>query len=169
MIEIHPLKLTDAPVIAAAFSAIGWKKPEQQYKNYFQQQLEGKRQVLCAWIDQDFAGYVTVLWESNLDLFKAKKIPEINDLNVLPSFRRHGIASKLMDEAERICFTKGPVVGIGVGLTADYGAAQRMYVKRNYIPVGNGVFYHDQPVSRDEKYPVDDDLVLYLTKPEIKI
>jgi hypothetical protein len=56
------------------------------------------------------------------------------------------------------------MVGLGVGLTADYGPAQQMYVKRGYIPDGRGLYSHDKPAQYGQFVPVDDDLVLYFTK-----
>ena len=55
-------------------------------------------------------------------------------------------------------------VGIGVGMGADYGAAQRLYVRLGYVPDGRGVTYAALPVKRGDRVVVDDDLVLYLTK-----
>lgn len=44
-----------------------------------------------------------------------------------------------MDIAEKIAFERSDEVCIGVGLHGGYGSAQRMYVKRGYIPDGSGV------------------------------
>ncbi len=49
-------------------------------------------------------------------------------------------------------------VGIAVGLTADYGNAQRLYVKSGYIADGNGVAYQHQAVKWGNDYKADDDL-----------
>jgi hypothetical protein len=51
-----------------------------------------------------------------------------------------------------------------VGLSADYGAAQRLYHKLGYEPDGNGVTYDRAPVTPGQKYPLDDDLALMLVK-----
>jgi ribosomal protein S18 acetylase RimI-like enzyme len=51
---------------------------------------------------------------------------------VLPRYRRQAIGTKLMDEAERLILERSPIIGIGVGLDSDCGAAQRLYVKRGY-------------------------------------
>lgn len=79
-----------------------------------------------------------------------------------------GIGSLLLDTAEKAAATKSEVVGIGVGLYAGadggYGAAQRLYVKRGYIPDGKGVTYNYQPAIPGNSYPLDDDLVLWFTK-----
>ena len=66
-------------------------------------------------------------------------IPEINDTGVNPKFRRHGIDSILMDEAGKNVSEKPEIVGISFGISADYGPAQRMFVKRGYIPDGEGL------------------------------
>jgi ribosomal protein S18 acetylase RimI-like enzyme len=111
-----------------------------------------------------FAGYVTIRWQSDYAPFREQSIPEIADFNVLPPFRRRGIGTALMDEAERRISERSPMAGIGVGLYADYGAAQRMYVLRGYVPDGHGLSYRGRQVLGGEKVVVDDDLTLHLTK-----
>ena len=50
-------------------------------------------------------------------------------------------------------------------MTANYGAAQIMYVKRGYVPDGRGLATHHRPVRYyGESVFVDDDLVLYFTR-----
>ena len=49
-----------------------------------------------------------------------------------------------MDIAEEIAATYADIVYLGVGLHSGYGSAQRMYVKRGYIPDGSGVWYQDK-------------------------
>lgn len=163
-LTIRRLQTRDIHPIAAAFAAIGWNKPASQYERYLAEQEAGQRIVLVALMDDVFAGYVTIIWHSDYPHFRAENIPEIQDFNVLPHFRRQGIGSRLMDEAEQIIAQRSPVVGIGVGMYADYGTAQRMYVKRGYIPDGRGLFYNGVLVQPGESVPVDDDLVLHFTK-----
>ena len=90
------------------------------------------------------------------------------DLNVLPSFRLNGIATSLIAELERVASNKCRQIGIGVGLYAGndggYGAAQKLYVKLGYIPNGQGVTYRYEPVTPGQVYPIDDELILWLTK-----
>ena len=45
-----------------------------------------------------------------------------------------------------------------------YGSAQRMYVKRGYIPDGTGVWYRGSVCPQYTDCCNDDDLVLYLSK-----
>ena len=151
-------------MISDAFAEIGWKKPVSQYEHYLEEQEQGERVVLVASVEDGFAGYVTILWDSPYPFFWKAGIPEIVDLNVLPRFRRQGIGTALMDEAERRISQRSPLAGIGVGMTADYGPAQRMYVTRDYIPDGRGLIHHCQPVSYGDRITVDDGMTLYFTK-----
>jgi hypothetical protein len=83
---------------------------------------------------------------------------------VLPRYRRQGIGSRLLDEAERLIAERAPEAGIGVGLDPDYGPAQRLYVQRGYVPDGRGLYTGDRPVFSGETVRVDDGLALYFTK-----
>jgi ribosomal protein S18 acetylase RimI-like enzyme len=159
------LRADDLPVFEAAFAAVGWNKPAAQYKRYLHDQTLGHRAVLVAEVDGDFAGYLTVCWAAFYPPFREAHIPEIVDFNVLPQFQRRGIGSALMDAAEALIAERSPIAGIGVGMTADYGAAQRLYVKRGYIPDGRGLTtVGDRFVQYGEQITVDDELVLHFTK-----
>ncbi|MEV6288167.1 GNAT family N-acetyltransferase [Kribbella sp. NPDC051770] len=82
----------------------------------------------------------------------------------MPAYRRRGIGSSLMDAAEALVAERSAVVGLGVGLYADYGTAQRMYVRRGYVPDGRGVIYDHRQVPPGELVRLDDDAVLMFTK-----
>jgi GNAT superfamily N-acetyltransferase len=159
---IRALRDDDPEVISAAFTANGWDKPVSQYEKYLADQRDGLRDVLVATVDDEFAGYVTVWWESAYEPFDG--IPEISDFNVLPQFRRRGIGSGLMDAAEALVAERSDVVGIGVGLYADYGTAQRMYVRRGYLPDGRGLVYDGKQVPPGDLVRNDDAANLMFTK-----
>lgn len=163
-VSIRLLEAQDIAQIATAFAMLGWDKPAAQYERYLAEQFSGERAIFVAFVDAVFAGYVTIVWLSGYPPFRADNIPEIVDFNVLPHYRRQGIGSRLMDEAEQAVAQRSPTVGIGVGLYADYGTAQRMYVKRGYVPDGRGLFYHGHFVQPGEQVVVDDDLILCFTK-----
>jgi len=163
-VEIRPLRADDPPVMAEAFARLGWDKPRSLFERYLTEQASGDRPVLVAEVDGTFAGYVTVLWRSSYPPFADAGIPEVSDLNVLPSLRRRGIGTALMDQAERLAAQRGDEIGLGVGLYADYGAAQRMYVQRGYLPDGRGVMYDWSPVTPGASIPIDDDAVLMMTR-----
>jgi len=162
--QIRLLQKQDIQPIADSFTALGWNKPASQYEHYLAQQESGDRVILVALVDAVFVGYITICWQSDYPPFREGNIPEIQDFNVLPRFRRQGIGGCLMDEAEHRIAERSSIVGIGVGMYADYGTAQRMYVKRGYIPDGRGLFFRAHFVVPGEWVMVDDDLVLYFTK-----
>ena len=70
-----------------------------------------------------------------------------------------------MNEAERKIAERSKFVGIGVGLFEDYGAAQRLYILRGYVPDGKGITYQGKYVKYGDKVTIDDDLVLHMIKP----
>ncbi|WP_349264173.1 GNAT family N-acetyltransferase [Longimicrobium sp.] len=117
-----------------------------------------------AHVGDQFAGYVTLVWQPDYAPFRAERIPEIQDFNVLPAFRRRGIGSALLDVAESAAAERGRVVGIGVGLDPDYGPAQRLYVRRGYVPDGRGITWQNGTVAYRDQVLVDDELVLWFTR-----
>ncbi len=163
-LEIRPLQAQDIQPIAAAFAQLGWHKPASQYLHYLDEQQAGTRAVLVALRQGDFAGYLTVVWRSGYAPFREAGIPEIVDFNVLPRYRRRQIGTRLMDQAEALIAFQSPIAGIGVGLYPDYGAAQRLYVLRGYVPDGRGLSYNAQILHYGDQVTLDDSLTIYFTK-----
>ena len=164
MDTIRQIQQADIQPIADAFALIGWDKPASQYERYLAEQVSGLRTVLVALVADVFAGYLTINWQPQTMLFRELGIPEIQDFIVLPHYQRQGIGTRLMDEAEARAAERSDTVGIGVGLFSNYGAAQRLYIRRGYIPDGRGLYVHDHVVQYGESVIVDDDLVLNFTK-----
>lgn len=163
-LTIRLLRGQDIQPIADAFAALGWDKPAGQYERYLTEQQRGERVVLVALLSDNFAGYVTIVWHSHYPPFATAGIPEVVDFNVLPHYRRRGIGSRLLDEAEQHIAERSPIAGIGVGLYLDYGAAQRLYVLRGYVPDGRGIYYTTQQVRPGQAVVVNDSLALFFTK-----
>jgi len=162
--KIRSFAEEDIPTITTSFANADWPKSTSTFQTYWQEQEEGVRHVWVAHVDQQFAGYITLKWESNYKPFSDQNIPEIMDLNVLPLFRRNGVGARFLDTAEAMAATKTNQVGIGVGLYSDYGSAQRLYIKRGYIPDGRGVTYNYQPITPGSNILLDDELVLWFVK-----
>lgn len=158
-IVIKSLELIDIPILVDAFQKASWQKPAS---------LQSERVIWLAYFQDQIVGYVTLKWKSQYEPFAHQKIPEIMDLNVLPSFRKQGIGGILLKVAEEKAAIHHDVVGLGVGLYAGfdggYGQAQRLYVKRGYYPDGLGVTYGYKPTVPGDVYPLDDDLILWFTK-----
>ncbi|QHW31670.1 GNAT family N-acetyltransferase [Paenibacillus rhizovicinus] len=148
----------------AAFEAHDIFRPEDYYDRCLDENTAGTRVTLLAFANHQLIGCSHLKYVSAYPYFKERHIPEINDLNVFPPFRRHGAANKMMDEFEQIVGRDHNRIGIGVGLYKSYGAAQRIYCQRGYIPDGNGVMYRDIEALPGSMVRVDDELVLYFVK-----
>ena len=137
---------------------------------YFEQCLaEHKAGNRLFYIGLDEAGYVMAYGVLNMkpgySLYQRLNIPEIQDLNVTPSMRRQGIGTELIRFFEHAAMAQGfEQVGISVGLTKAFGAAQRLYTTLGYIPDGFGVTYDREPVTHGEMRPIDDNLCLMMVK-----
>jgi GNAT superfamily N-acetyltransferase len=161
---IREMVEADCAVISGAFAEQGWNKPFSQYQAYLQECHAEQRVALIAEYEGQFAGYVTVIWVLDYPPFRAAQIPEIADFNVLLKYRRRGIGTALLDEAEKRIAARSTVAGIGVGLTEDYGPAHIMYIKRGYIPDGLGLFQQGRHLKYGDQAIVNDDLTLCFTK-----
>ncbi|MGN1100805.1 MAG: GNAT family N-acetyltransferase [Huintestinicola sp.] len=164
-IIIRDLMHSDIQPIVEEEIAQGWNSSPEKYEMRLKDNSEGRAIALAAEYKGNVAGYINVYPDSKWGAFGGKGYPEIVDFGVLEKYRRKGIGSKLMDIAEEIAAKYSDTVYLGVGLHNGYGSAQRMYVKRGYIPDGSGVRYKDKVCTPyDTIYTNDDDLVLYLSK-----
>lgn len=163
-IEIRRMEAGDIQGMLEALIDGGFKKTGPLLERYLRDQVAGRRVVLVAFDEGKFVGYLTVIWESDYPPFREAGIPEINDFNVLPKLRRKGIGTLLMDESERVVSERSAYSGIGFGMGADYGPAQRLYVLRGYVPDGRGLMDHSKPVTYGEQITVSHELAIYLTK-----
>ena len=163
-ILIRDLRQEDACIITEEEIAQGWQDNTEKYQMRLRHQAEGRSIALVAEYKGKVAGYINVYPNSEWGAFARQGYPEIVDFGVLEKYRRNGIGSKLMDVAEQIAAEYADTVYLGVGLHSGYGSAQRMYVKRGYIPDGSGVWYDDKVCEPYADCKNDDDLVLYLSK-----
>jgi GNAT superfamily N-acetyltransferase len=115
--------------------------------------------------DHSVIGIVTIRWQSNYARFRDRRIPLVHQVAVAGSFRRRGIATMLMDAAEDLARDRGVVtLGITVGLSAEYGPAQRLYARRGYVPDGRGACRRQEPLAKGAEVIMDDDLITWHTK-----
>lgn len=163
-ILIRDMLQSDGPIIAKGEKEQGWGYNVEKYEMRYRHQTEGKSISLVAEYKGNVAGYINLYPNSEGGAFANQGYPEIIDFGVLEKYRGNGIGNKLMDIAEQIASKYSDVVYLGVGLHSGYGSAQRMYVKRGYIPDGHGVWYRDKVCEQYADCCNDDDLVLYLSK-----
>ena len=154
---------SDIESLSHGFMNQGWPGREEILARYFLEQESGEREVLVAEIDGAVAGYVTILPSAKHGPF-AEVYPELSDFNVFEPFQNQGIGNLLLEEAEKRVKLISDKVTLGVGLHSGYGPAQRLYMKRGYIPDGTGVWYQNQPLEMNATIQNNDDLVLYLSK-----
>lgn len=162
---IRNMEEADAQIFYNEYLAQGWHPDIAGYQMRLKDQAEGKCVALIAVYQGHLAGSVYVYLTVHGGPFKGKGYPEIFDFSVLEKYQRRGIGNRLMDVAEQIAGQYADTVCLGVGLHSGYGSAQRMYIKRGYIPDGTGVWYCDNPCAQYEtEIANDDDLVLFLSK-----
>ena len=154
---------SDIASLSHGFMNQGWPGREEILARYFLEQESGEREVLVAEIDGAVAGYITILPSAKHGPF-AEVYPELSDFNVFEPFRNQGVGNQLLEEAENRVKLFSDKVTLGVGLHSGYGPAQRLYIKRGYIPDGSGVWYRNQPLEMNDTIQNNDDLVLYLSK-----
>lgn len=165
--NIRPLQLKDIETLGDLY--FPWSTREEtvaKWTRYLDEQQKGARMACIVEQQGKIVGYGNLLSFSEYSHFKQNRIPEINDVWVYEESRKKGIATALIAHLERLAKQKGyAAVGIGVGLYRDYGTAQRLYFRLGYQPDGEGITYKHTAVIPGEKYPIDDDLILWLTKP----
>ena len=162
---VRDMEKADAQIFTDQFAAQGWHPDVGVYLDRIKDCAEGKCVALTAVFRGQPAGHVYVYRTAHGGPFAGKNWPIIVDFSVLEKYRGNGIGSKLMDVAEQVAGRYADTVCLGVGLSREYGSAQRMYVKRGYIPDGSGVWYNDMQCEQYKTVcTVDDDLVLYFYK-----
>lgn len=161
---IRNMEDRDAQAITDAEIEQGWSVSVEKYRKRLEDQRSGKAISLVAEYSGKAIGYINVYPNSPWGAFGGKGYPELIDFGVLEKYRNMGVGTFLMDTAEKLASEFADMVYLGVGLHSGYGSAQRMYVKRGYIPDGSGVWYKDQICVPYGVCRNDDDLVLYLSK-----
>ena len=165
---IRPLKKADIPQIVKRYT-FPWsslKKTESLWSTYYEEQEKGMRTVAIIEKDHEILGYGSLLRKSECPFFLSRQIPEINAIWIDEKHRRQGLGTALIRWIENLAIKEGSEqIGIGVGLYRDYGQAQQLYFQLGYIPDGNGITYKGKPTIAGQSYPLDDELILWLTKP----
>ena len=160
---IRKMQTSDVKELSQGFINQGWPGREEILARYFLEQECREREVLVAEVGGTLAGYITILPCAKQGPF-AEIYPELSDFNVFEPFQNQGIGNLLMEEAEKRVKLVSDKVTLGVGLHSGYGPAQRLYIKRGYIPDGSGVWYQNYPVAMNATCEDIGDLVLYLSK-----
>ena len=160
---IRKMQTSDVKELSQGFTNQGWPGREEILARYFLEQESGEREVLVAEVEGAVAGYITILPDAKQGPF-AGMAPELSDFNVFEPFQNQGIGNLLLEEAEKRVRLISDKVTLGVGLHSGYGPAQRLYIKRGYIPDGTGVWYQNHQPAMNAVCEDIGELVLYLSK-----
>ena len=161
--SIRKMQESDIKDLSRGFISQGWPSREEILTRYFKEQESGEREVLIVDLTSAVAGYITILPNAKEGPFSGTA-PELSDFNVFEPFQNQGIGNFLMEEAENRVKLFSDKVTLGVGLHSGYGPAQRLYIKRDYIPDGSGVWYRNQSLEMNAVCEDIGELVLYLSK-----
>ena len=161
--SIRKMQESDIKDLSQGFISQGWPSREEILTLYFKEQESGEREALVANFEGVVAGYITILPIVKHGPF-AGTAPELSDFNVFEPFQNQGIGNLLLEEAENRVKLISDKVTLGVGLHSGYGPAQRLYIKRGYIPDGTGVWYQNHQPAMNAVCEDIGDLVLYLSK-----
>ena len=161
--SIRKMQESDIQELSRGFISQGWPSREEILTRYFKEQESGEREVLVAEVEGVLAGYITILPCAKQGPF-AEIYPELSDFNVFGPFQNQGIGNLLLEEAEKQVRLISDKVTLGVGLHSGYGPAQRLYIKRGYIPDGTGVWYQNHQPAMNAVCEDIGELVLYLSK-----
>lgn len=160
-IEIAPL--TDAKV--DLWIAAHEKTHVPRLSRFWYEAKDGARVILVAWRSDRPVGHVTLLWRSAYPKFTLGNIPEIVDLWVMASYRRHGIGARLLQTIEQIAYDrKCKSIGLGVGVLGRFGPAQRLYARAGYLPDGTGLWAGGVNIVDDASVWLDDAATVMLVK-----
>lgn len=164
-ITFRPAASDDLEGLHIMAGALGTAKEPGYFGTCLTEQAEGRRVLYIISIGGADAGYGMINWQPQYALYRRLNLPEIQDLNVLPVFRRRGLAAAFIGFCEDTARARGHTqMGIAVGLHPGFGAAQRLYVRLGYVPDGFGVTYDRETVTPGTLRPVDDNLCLMMVK-----
>ncbi len=162
-IEIRTMNDKDIPFICQAENDES-EKNRIYLKNQLANQEKQECSALLALYCGEVAGYVFVYYKCKWGGLGNCNIPGIVDLLVFKPYRQKGVATALMDMAEKLAKKYSNRIYLDVCLNSEYGPAQRLYVKRGYIPDGKGVYYEEKVCDINAECKNNDELTLCLVK-----
>lgn len=162
-ILIRLLREEDGSQLVLEEQAQGWGTTTEKFETRLRDFAAQSCVPLCAELEEKPVGYIN-LYKKAGGPFANTNWPYIVDFAVLERVRGRSVGSALMDAVEALAAETSDTVCLGVGLHSGYGAAQRMYVLRGYVPDGSGVWYEGHVLEQYVPCVNDDELVLYLSK-----
>jgi ribosomal protein S18 acetylase RimI-like enzyme len=130
----------------------------------FEDHENGASTTILGYEDGRLVGIVTIRWHSRYPLFRERQIPLIQNIEIRYEDRGRGLGNQMLERTEREIARRSPIAGLVVGITEDYGPAQRLYARRGFVPDGRGVCRQFTPLQNGDVVTVDHDLLLWLVK-----
>ena len=166
-ITIKPAEASQLDMLEHEFSPETLSK--HHYKCY-EVQKQGEGVYLIAWHEHIPAGHFLLRWSGPDDArvisyVNVKQSAYLSSGGTRVSFRRKGVATALIREAERLAKAKGCVqIGLQVGST-DNPDAKRLYEHLGYVDWGHGDFLISwQYIDRDGNTWTESEIVTYMHK-----
>lgn len=137
---------------------------------FWQDVENGLRVIWAAWRknqdgSQTMIGQITVQHQSFYPPFGKNGIFEIVDLWVHPSARQNGVGKGLLQAAINYAQQhQCPAIGLGVGVTHDFGAAQRLYTANGFMPDGTGLWSQGHQAEEGETITLQDGVIMMWVK-----
>jgi ribosomal protein S18 acetylase RimI-like enzyme len=118
-------------------------------ESHFEGHAEGNSTTLFGYKTGELIGILTIRWQTRNPLLRRQNIPLIQNIEIKHDRRGQGLGNELMEHAERFAAARTDRIAICVSISEAFGAAQRLYVKRGYIPDGQGVTKVYEPTEKD--------------------
>lgn len=157
----------DAGIIYETYLSYKWHPVLETYRNYYRENAAGRRITFCAETEGKLAGHVSLILKpepDELGPFSKENMPLVSDFAVFFAYHRRGIGTMLLDVLESEAKKFSDRICLAVGCHYGYGTAQRMYVKRGYIPDGSGVWWNGKQHDQYAPCVNDDELLLWMSK-----
>jgi len=137
---------------------------EATIEGHFQDHENGASTTILGYEAGRLVGIVTIRWHCHYPPFRARQIPLIQNIEIRYEDRGRGLGGLMLERTEQEIAQRSPLAGICVGILDSYGPAQRLYVKRGFIPDGRSVCHPHEPLYGGETVTIDHDLLLWLVK-----
>lgn len=162
--RIRSMLKSDAEAFVETLRSYGRECGAETYSGYFTEQEEGARNVYVAEQRGEIAGYCTLILIPRSGPWKGDGKPEISDLRVFNEHQEMDVGGAILNVVEEDAAKLADEVTLAVGLHPGHGSAQRLYVKRGYVPDGSGVWYGSRVLEQYQECCNDDSLKLYMSK-----
>ena len=130
---------SDAAAFDYEYTLSGEVKSGETFNTLYARQRLKKANVYVAEFEGKLLGYIVVSYETTV---KGEVLVHIEDLFVLPLFRKCGVGKSILDYAEREIMRRYDKAHASIGIGSKFGAAQRLFVKNGYIPDGMGARFN---------------------------